>query len=270
MGRVSTAIAVFAGLAAVASPGVAQSADDDQTLLPARAIAVGAAVLPPADALEPVRRRLELEHWIRKYGQWKEWREKWRNKSEPGWFGFRERRQRPDPPEWLFEACRDVAESEGAFAIACKLLADWKDDYATEQLRRQLIAARTEAEAPAKTVWWEHVHFDGLWPMTEWRASVYGVFGVHATIEVAGRFQVFVAPGTMLVNLPSSRGGREWKPATDWGVTFRLVDFRFPGTNRFGTLHVNIVKAWLLAGPSNVVNTSIDLAGFSLSLKRSQ
>ncbi len=269
MKRLWSAIGVFAGLIAAASPGLAQSADD-QALLPARAIAVGDVVLSRADTLDPVRRRLELDQWMRKYRQWKDWSNKWRNKNEPGWFSFRERRQRPDPPAWLFEICRDLADSEGAFADGCKLLADWKDDYATEQLRRQIAGTRAEAEMPAKTVWWEHVHFDGLWPMTQWGASVYGVFGVHATVQVAGRLQVFVAPGTMLVNLPSSRGGREWKPATDWGVTFRLVDFRFPGTNQFGTLHLNIVKAWLLAGPSNVVSTSVDLAGFSLTLKRGQ
>jgi hypothetical protein len=31
---------------------------------------------------------------------------------------------------------------------------------------------------------------------------------------------------------------------------------------------LNLAKAWVLGGPANVVQTSVDLAGFSVTLKR--
>jgi hypothetical protein len=85
---------------------------------------------------------------------------------------------------------------------------------------------------------------------------------------VAGRFQVFVAPGAILLNLPTDRGSREWRPATDWGVAYRMFDFTFPGTERRASLHINLARAWVMSGPSNVFQSSIDLAGFSVTLKR--
>src|SRR5689334_15119584 len=47
----------------------------------------------------------EVEHWVREYNDWKVWFAKWHNRTEPGWFGTRHRRQRPDPPAVLHDAC---------------------------------------------------------------------------------------------------------------------------------------------------------------------
>ena len=97
-------------------------------------------------------------------------------------------------------------------AEACRLVTEWNDDEGIALLRKEMTAARTQSEAVHKTVWWEHVHFDALWPMTQLHGSVFGVVGMHATIEVAGRFQIFVAPGAILLNVPKDRfpasGGR--------------------------------------------------------------
>ena len=127
---------------------------------------------------------------------------------------------------------------------------------------------REQREAPTKTAWWQHVHVDALWPMTQWRASVYGVVGMHATMEVSGRFQVFIAPGIILLNMPAPGGDREWKPATDWGFAFRLFDFTFPVGNRPASLHLNIARAWVFANAGGVpFDSSINLAGFSVTFK---
>ena len=104
--------------------------------------------------------------------------------------------------------------------------------------------------------------------MTQWGSPVYGVVGMHATMDIAGRFQMFVAPGVILMNLPSVDGTREWQPATDWGFAYRLFDFKFPGSKRRGSLHVNIAKAWVLTGPSNMFKSTVDLAGFSITPKK--
>jgi len=130
-------------------------------------------------------------------------------------------------------------------------------------------SARAQQEAPTKTLWWEHIHVDALWPMAQWGSSVLGVVGMHASVDIAGRFQVFVAPGAMVLNLPNGQR-REWKPATDWGIGYRLFDFTFPGTERRASLNLNLAKAWVLADPIGAFPGTVDLLGFSLTFKRSK
>ena len=214
------------------------------------------------------QRVIELKKWIDEYVDWKAWSEKYRNKPEPGWVGFRERRVRPSPPAWLVDDCASLIEAEGVLGEACLLLADWKNGGLSAAAQRQLAAARAQREAPTKTVWWEHVHLDAFWPMPQWRTSVYGVVGMHATVAIAGRFQVFVAPGAILINLPGSSNTREWQPAADWGVAYRLADFRFPGSGQWATLHFNFAKAWILVGEPAFGRSSIELAGFSFTFKK--
>jgi hypothetical protein len=238
----------------------------EQALLPARAIG-SADPVPPIDIADWEQRRRALHQWMDDYAAWKKWHEKWGNRIEPGWLGARPRRPRPEPPAWLAGECPAPADDEPLVVEACELLAEWRDE-GLAQVRRQTATARIHKEAPTHTQWWEHLHVDALWMMTQWGTPVYGVVGMHATLEIAGRLQVFVAPGVMLLNLPGIDGTREWKPATDWGFAYRLVDFKFPGSKRQGSLHVNVAKAWVLSGPSNLFNTSIDLAGFSITPKQ--
>ena len=168
---------------------------------------------------------------------------------------------------WLDDACRELAEDQGVLVDACRLLADWKDEPVVTEMRQRMADAQAQREMPTKDMWWEHVHLDALWTMTEVRANVFGVLGMHATVDVAGRFQIFVAPGAILLNLPNGRS-REWRPATDWGMAYRMFDFTFPGTDRRASLHLNLARAWVLAGPENLVRSSIDLAGFSVTFKK--
>jgi hypothetical protein len=90
---------------------------------------------------------------------------------------------------------------------------------------------------------------------------------VHATVEVKGRFQVFLAPGAMLVRQTGERGDGGWKPAADWGVTYRLMNLRM--TDRLtGVLHFNFVRLWLFGQPGVSTSQSVNLAGFSMSFRR--
>ena len=154
------------------------------------------------------------------------------------------------------------------WADACRLLIDWKDDELTARIRRQITESRAQREAPTKSIWWQRVHVDALWPMTQWGSNVYGVVGTHVTVEVAGRFQVFVAPGAMLLNVPGEGGRRDWNMATDWGVAYRLVDFKFPGTERHTQLHANLVTAWVFSGSTSLAASRINLVGFSFTFKQ--
>jgi len=203
-----------------------------------------------------------LKKWVNDYTRWKKARD--RNRTT---FITRLNRPMPDPPEWLFEDCRTiVVDEKSLWAKACRLLVEWKDDEAASEMRNKIAGERAQKEAPTKTIWWEHVHLDALWPMTQWGSSVYGIVGTHATVEVSGRFQVFMAPGAMLLNVPGPGGTREWKLATDWGIAYRLANFRFPGTRRAAQLHANLVTAIVFASPAAGANR-VNLAGFSLTFK---
>jgi hypothetical protein len=124
------------------------------------------------------------------------------------------------------------------------------------------------SEDTDKTTWWEHVHLDAGWPAIQSSLSLYGVLGMHATTTVRGRFQVFVAPGAMLLNVPTSDGGRAWKIATNYGIAYHLGRFTFPGTNRQARLHLNIAKAWLLSAGPDVPTKSTDFVGLSITFTK--
>jgi hypothetical protein len=62
-------------------------------------------------------------------------------------------------------------------------------------------------------------------------------------------------------------GAREWRPATDLGLSYRLMEVRLPGSHRQATLHLNVAKAWLLGSSESFINSSVDLAGLSMTFK---
>jgi hypothetical protein len=216
---------------------------------------------------EAAQRAREVERWVRDYQKWQEWRHLWLKK---GPLGLDQRKPQPQPPAWLADQCRDFPPPAGTIeADACDLLVDVNMDYVAGDLRYQTAKARADREAPRKTSWWEHVHFDAYWPMMRSDASVFGVVGAHATVEIEGRLQVFVTPGVMILSVPTAQGTREWKPATDWGFAYRLFDFRVPGSRRTARLHVNFVRAWILGNVGiDTVNSHMDLAGFSVTFKK--
>src|SRR5262245_17549460 len=266
-GRV--ALALFACAVAAPSPGSAQG-NPAPTRLSAGPDVDVLQVVPnppsPQSASPATDRTRELERWIRDYRKWQEWRHQWLRKGAIS----RDRKPRPQPPAWLPDECRErIAASEATLNEACELLIDWNDDDdMTADLRYQIALERVQREKPTKTEWWEHVHFDGFWPVMNSESSVLGLVGAHVTVAIEGRFQVFVTPGVMLLSVPAAGGGRELKPATDWGFAYRLFDFRFPLTDRPASFHANFVRAWVLGHVGDIpVNSHVDLAGFSVTFK---
>ena len=162
-------------------------------------------------------------------------------------------------------------EESGVLANACGLLEEWqRNDLATEIITQQIAAARKQKEDDHKTVWWQHVHLDALWPMTQGTSGVFGVLGLHTTVDLTGRIELFMAPGAILMRVPGPSGNGEWKPATDWGFSYRLADFTMPRIDRPATLHINLARVWFLASDENVpgVRNDMYLAGFSLTFKK--
>jgi len=213
-----------------------------------------------------------LERWTNDYDEWKAWFATWRNRREPGWWSSRERRVAPLPPEWLPAACVGAADEDGVLREACRALRDSQRDLADEAAAaaaQQTAQVRTRLESPQKSSWWSRVHLDAIWPMTRSGTAAFGVAGVHVTVPVGGRFQVFAAPGAILMRLPSVDGNPVLTAATDWGFSLRVTDFRLPGVRRANTLHFNMARVWLLDKPSTLQSPGdLYVAGFSITFKQ--
>jgi len=239
----------------------------DVTVLPSRVLQLPPLVVAD-DGVSPAERVLAVEEWTREYQDWKSWHQRWRNKLEPGWFSARARRQPPTPPAWLAASCAVAADQDPWLGEACR---DWREwvlnDDSAELVAQQVAQARTSHEAPIHTLWWERVHMDALWPMTQSGSSAIGVAGTHATFHVTKRFQIFMAPGLILVRLPVL-GRQTWSAATDWGFSYRLFDFRLPGVARPSTAHFNIARVWVFSAGGQPVPGELYLAGLSLTFKQ--
>ena len=210
-----------------------------------------------------------LKKWTHDYQEWRAWYLQWRNRPEPGMLSTRARREPPAPPAWLPAFCATLTEESGAGADACNAWREWQtNDMAASLMSEQIVQTRATVEKPHKTLWWERVHVDALWPMTRAGSNAFGVVGVHSTVHLTKRFQVFMAPGFILMRAPGLDGTQNWSAATDWGFSLRLFDLRVPIAGRPGSVHLNMARVWML-GNSNVASASETyLAGLSLSFKQ--
>jgi hypothetical protein len=209
-----------------------------------------------------------LERWTKNYEEWKAWTARYRKGQEPGWFSAPKPRPAPAPPDWLPNACALLGDEQGVIGDGCRAYRDLlQRDEATRVVTEQIAQTRARQEAPRNTIWWEHIHVDALWPMTQVGTNAYGVAGMHTTLQLSRRFQIFLAPGVMMMRLPTADGHERWSPATHWGFSYRLLDFVFPGTHRPSRLHLNIARVWLLEGNRLPTAGEIYLAGFSLTFK---
>jgi len=260
LARVCGAVLLAAGL----SPAAA--AQDDAPL-PSRPVRLPLVVIDAS--MLPADRTAVLEEWTRAYAEWKEWRRKWGNRREPGWFSARARRELPVPPEWLPPACRIDAQDDEVLAAACDAWREWdRSDDVAAWLMQAPSAAGLAGEAEQKTQWWERIHLDAFWPMTQSGVSAFGVAGTHATIHVTKRLQIFAAPGAIVMRLPAVDGGQRWTPATDWGFSYSLFDFRMPGLDRPSAVHINLARVWVLGATGAQMPGELYLAGFSITFKR--
>jgi hypothetical protein len=239
-------------------------AQTDADLLPSRNLVFNPMplVAEPRLIVLSDERLQEIDDWTRDFTAWQTWAARWTNRRQPGkWAYVVDRQQKPDPPVWLEDACA-FADGDTRLTHACDLLVSWHDDLTTGKIRRTVVDARAEQEAPSRSVWWQHLHIDGAWSTTQSNAMTFALVGAHYTIDVEGRLQIFAAPGMLVVSVPSLSGSRELWPATDWGASYRLFNV---GRS---TVHFNLVHAWILgSGASSLLNPNITLAGFSFTFR---
>jgi hypothetical protein len=260
-------VAVLGVLVLATTSALAQDNGSPDHPLTGSAIPVAHRALDAPGLPDLAIRRDELRKWIDDYSEWNEWAQRWTNRRQPGVFtGSRERRRRPDPPDWLFGYCESGIDGSDEGEQACALVTEWNAPNAVAQAATTRAAATQASEDSDNTTWWEHVHLDGGWPAMQANLTIYGVIGVHATTYVKGRFEIFIAPGAMLVRVPNRGGGHAWKVATNYGITYRLAGLTLPGGRR-ALLHVNLAKAWLFA-MGDLPTDSTDFIGLSMTFKK--
>src|SRR5262245_40250719 len=186
MRALSLFICVCTAWLAVPAAVSAQDVQDD--VLPSRAIGTGVLDLAALDGASWTRQLDQARLWIDDYEKWKRSDADWNKRRQQGWlFGSKERRPRPDPPEWLGAECADVIfPDDDLMSDACRLWSDWRDGELIAGTRHTAAAAVAQKESPTRTMWWEHVHFDALWLMTEWRGGVFSVIVMCETVGVVG------------------------------------------------------------------------------------
>jgi hypothetical protein len=212
-----------------------------------------------------------LEQWTRDYSSWKAWQDRWRNTPEPGWFSAKSRREPPVPPEWLSPVCASSTEDDQILAAACSAWRDWsRNDVGADAVSQQVALSRRSHERQDRTQWWERVHVDAYWPMTRSGSSAFGLVGMHATMQIAKRIQVFMTPGIILMRVPTLDGDHTWSAATDWGFSYRLFDFQMPVLRRATSAHINMAKVWMLGNNADLTSISSDMyvAGFSFTFRK--
>ena len=245
---------------------VVTSAVAQSSLLPSRPVIVPN---PTPAVVSAAQLMALLKQWTHDYREWRTWYLQWRNRPEPGIFKTRDRREPPVPPAWLPSLCAEQLEDAGLVAEACAAWREWQaNDTAASLMSEQIVQARSAIESPQKTMWWERVHVDALWPMTRAGSDAFGVIGVHTTVHVTKRFQVFLLPGFILMRAPGLDGTMNLSAATDWGFSFRLFDLRVPLAKRPGSVHLNMARVWMLGNSTMAEAGETYLAGLSLSFKQ--
>jgi len=98
--------------------------------------------------------------------------------------------------------------------------------------------------------------------------SAFGVAGMHTTLKVSGRFQVFLTPGVILMRLPTLNGDSKLSAATDWGFSFSLFDVRLPPLRRVSTVHFNMARVWMAGSDAMQMPGDLYIAGLSMTFKQ--
>jgi hypothetical protein len=187
------------------------------------------------------QRSEELAKWLREYHAWEQWFALWGNRVA---HKFNDQ-DRPEPPVWLEEACRDYIDTEGLLATPCYILRNW-DEQPLLVLQRRSVSLVTSSGRPddqvVKSSFFQRVHLTGLWTQAQFPATpLLGIVGMQVSVVEVGRLTL-PAMGVMLVMVPDGAGGHDWKPATTLSLGYRICDFVPPVFRKQASLHINIAR----------------------------
>jgi hypothetical protein len=225
--------------------------------------------IPPPQLLDS--RYQELVTWLDEYERWEAWTTKWGNKVAYNSAGgiVKRRPVRPEPPEWLRADCRSVIAAEGALGRACEILSRWKG-LSQYILSGESAGGLPKTDVAPKSSFLQRIHLSGGWVPAQLPApKAYLVAGMQVGIVEVGRVTL-PAVGVGLMALADGSGGYEWKPATVFGMGYRLTSFGFPWVRREANLHINVARV-TVHGMRHVplgLDPSQNLIGFSLTFAK--
>jgi hypothetical protein len=219
----------------------------------------------------------ELVLWLKEYKEWEKWIAANGNQPARTVFGSVEknRKERPEPPAWLSADCERLIGHDGKLGQACEILRNWHGLASHLEHVRRDPAVTTSAgvvhDRIVKSSFWRRLHLTGLWaPGQIPPPPMYGVVGMQMGVVEIGRV-TFPALGVMLVTLSSRDGEREWKPATNISVSFRLHNFELE--QHTAVLHFNIsrlnIHAMGSVGPTDLP-LNLNFLGLSLSFRKNR
>jgi hypothetical protein len=217
----------------------------------------------------------ELVLWLKKYRQWEDWIAVNGNRPAQNMLGGVDshRRERPEPPAWLSDDCERLIGHDGKLGQACEILRSWHGLAPhLEQVRRDPAVTTSGGvvnDRVVKSSFWRRVHLTGLWaPGQVPPPPMFGVVGMQMGVVEIGRV-TFPALGAMLVTLTGDNGKREWKPATNISVSFRLRNFELD--EHTAVLHFNVSRLNIHAagslGPTDLP-LNLNFVGLSLSFRK--
>jgi hypothetical protein len=216
----------------------------------------------------------ELVAWLNDYNEWEEWIAVNGNRPARTMLSgpHNRRKQRPEPPAWLSDDCAQLIGNEGRLGQACEILRQWHGLAPHLQQTRRGAAVTTTSgvvnDRIAKSSFWRRAHLTGLWAPTQIPTPpMFGVVGMQMGVVEVGRV-TFPALGVMLVTVTGDDGARQWKPATNVSVSFRLCNLEL--YRHTAMLHFNvsrlIVHGMGGVGPTDLP-VNLNVVGLSLSFK---
>jgi hypothetical protein len=244
------------------------------------ALLVGASAARAQEAVplsqEQLNQRFEeLDRWLTQYRKWEKWIALYGNRPAKTWMGNVEsdRMQRPEPPPWLIDDCAHLIGYDGKLGQACDILRKWHGlAWHLKGVADNPVLTTTGGvvnDRVVKSSFWQRVHVTGLWaPAQLPLPSVRGVIGMQVGVVEIGRLTL-PAVGVMLVTMTGRDGSREWRPATNIAISYRLRNFALNGHTvalHFNVSRVNIREAETV-GPAAVPIAS-NFVGLSVSFKK--